>query len=191
MSEWIEATTLAGGHVTLRPLRAEDATALGEVVDDPEPFRLSAVPIGTEAAQSYIDAAFDNPFRVAYAVIDNSTGDLVGSTSFYDIDPGNRSVAIGYTFYAASRHGSKVNPEAKLLLLRYAFEVAGAVRVVWHTDERNARSRSAIAKLGATFEGLLRKHRPATDGGWRTTAQYSMIDEDWPAAKEKLVARIS
>ena len=131
----------------------------------------------------------DDPRRVAFAVIDTRDDTLVGTTSYYDIDPANRATAIGYTFYSKRVQGTAVNPEAKLLLLQHAFEVAGTVRVVWHTDERNAQSRAAILKLGTSFEGLLRKHRPLPDGTWRTTAQYAMTDDDWPASRERLRAR--
>ena len=115
---------------------------------------------------------------------------MVGSTSYYDITPDYRALAIGHTWCSAAVHGTAVNPEAKLLLLRRAFEDLSAVRVVWHTDERNAQSRAGIAKLGATFEGLLRKHRPLPDGSWRTTAQFAMTDDDWPAAREALSKRL-
>ncbi|GGF17378.1 hypothetical protein GCM10007298_11730 [Williamsia phyllosphaerae] len=124
-------------------------------------------------------------------MIDLQDDAVVGTTSYYDIDPANRSAAIGYTFYSKRVQGTAVNPEAKLLLLHHAFESSGAVRIVWHTDERNAQSRAAILKLGTTFEGLLRKHRPLPDGTWRTTAQYAMTDDDWPANRDRLQARIA
>ena len=85
--------------------------------------------------------------------------------------------------------GTAVNPTAKYLLMKHAFEDCGAVRLVWHTHELNAQSRAAITKLGATFEGLLRKHRRFGDG-WRTTAQFAMTDDDWSAAKATLLQRI-
>ncbi|HST48431.1 GNAT family N-acetyltransferase, partial [Jatrophihabitans sp.] len=82
------------------------------------------------------------------------------------------------------------NTESKLLLLSHAFDELGAARVVWHTDVRNERSRAAILRLGATFEGVLRKHRILPDGSWRDTAQYAMTDEDWPAARQRLRASL-
>ena len=105
-----------------------------------------------------------------------ATNAVVGTTSMYQIDPVNRSLAIGYTWLSRSVQGTGINPESKLLLLRHAFDQLEAVRVEWHTDEFNEQSRAAIAKLGAQFEGLLRKHRRRADGSWRTTALFAMTD---------------
>lgn len=190
MNDWLGAETLVGERVTLRPLTFDDAPALAQVVDDRERFAWTSVPDDEQSARAYVAAADADDSRIAYAVVDNSDGRVVGSTSFYDIDQANLAVAIGYTFYADSAQGTAVNPTAKYLLLRHAFEECGAVRVVWHTHENNAQSRAAIAKLGATFEGLLLKHRRWADG-WRTTAQYAMTDDDWPAAKAALLQRLS
>lgn len=191
MTTWLGSPTLAGSHVLLRPLLLDDASALAAAVDEPDAFRWTTVPTDTASATRAIQTAIDDPRRLAFAVIDRRDDTLVGTTSYYDIDPPNRAAAIGYTFYSKRVQGTAVNPEAKLLLLQHAFEVAGAVRIVWHTDERNAQSRAAILKLGTTFEGLLRKHRPLPDGTWRTTAQYAMTDDEWPASRERLQARIA
>lgn len=190
---WIGTPTLTGTRVRLRPLTYDDTSALAAAVDEPEAFRWTSVPGDVPAAHDYIATAHADPARVAFAVIDTAGGTdaIVGTTSFYDIDPRNRSVAIGYTWYSRRVQGTAVNPESKLLLLQHAFETRRAVRVVWHTDERNAQSRAAIAKLGAEFEGLLRKHRPLPDGSWRTTAQFAMTDDDWPSARSVLRDRIS
>ena len=93
-------------------------------------------------------------------------------------------VIVGNTVYAPQA-------DQKLLLLRYAFDTLGAARVVWHTDINNVRSQDAIARLGATREGELRKHRLRRDGSWRTTVQYSMTDDDWPAARSFLEGRLA
>ncbi|MDV7133336.1 GNAT family N-acetyltransferase [Williamsia muralis] len=187
---WYTAPTLSGARIMLRELVPDDAPALAAAVDRPEAFRWTTVPGDVAAAERYIQTALDTPDRVAFAVVEQDSGRVVGSTSYYDITPDYRALAIGHTWYSAAVHGTAVNPEAKLLLLRRAFEDLSAVRVVWHTDERNAQSRAGIAKLGATFEGLLRKHRPLPDGSWRTTAQYAMTDDDWPAAREALSKRL-
>ncbi|WP_188487752.1 GNAT family N-acetyltransferase [Williamsia phyllosphaerae] len=191
MTSWLGSPTLQGKHIRLRPLVGADAEALAAAVDEPDAFRWTSVPGDVASAGTYISTAIDNPHRVAFAVIDLQDDAVVGTTSYYDIDPANRSAAIGYTFYSKRVQGTAVNPEAKLLLLHHAFESSGAVRIVWHTDERNAQSRAAILKLGTTFEGLLRKHRPLPDGTWRTTAQYAMTDDDWPANRDRLQARIA
>ncbi len=192
MSGWLGTGVLSTERITLRPFTSDDAPELAGVVDDPERFRWApGVPSDPESSRTWIAAALADPSsRVAYAVVDNAHGRIVGSTSYYDIDPANCAAAIGYTFYAESAQGADINPTAKFLLMRHAFEECGAVRLVWHTHERNAQSRAAIAKLGANFEGLLRKHRRFGDG-WRTTALYAMTDDEWPAAKERLLERIS
>ncbi len=191
MTAWLGSPTLTGKHIRLRPLVEGDAEALAAAVDEPDAFRWTSVPDDVAAAGDYISTAVGDPQRVAFAVVDLRDDTVVGTTSYYDIDAVNRAAAIGYTFYSKRVQGTAVNPEAKLLLLQNAFESAGAVRIVWHTDERNAQSRAAILKLGTTFEGLLRKHRPLPDGTWRTTAQYAMTDDDWPANRERLQARIA
>ncbi|MFW0786130.1 GNAT family protein [Gordonia sp. CPCC 206044] len=190
MSAWLGTGPLTHGRITLRPFTPDDADALARVVGDPERFRwTSGVPTDVRSSRAWIETALADPSsRVAFAVVDD--GRLVGSTSYYEIDPENLSTAIGYTFYTESAQGTIVNPTAKFLLMRHAFEECEAVRLVWHTHEQNARSRAAIAKLGASFEGLLHKHRRHR-GGWRTTALYAMTDDDWPAAKELLSERIS
>ncbi len=176
--------------ITLRPLTPSNARALGAVAaDDPDLGRwTSGIPGDTSTALAWIAAAHADPQRLAFAVFDE-TDTLVGTTSYYDVDEANRTLAIGYTYYAPDSQGGVVNPAAKLALLEYAFGEAGAVRVVWHTHEENARSRAAIGGLGAGFEGLLAKHR-RFDGGWRTTAQYAMTDEDWAVAAAALEHRL-
>ncbi|AZZ80557.1 N-acetyltransferase [Gordonia alkanivorans] len=189
MSSWLGAGQLAGDRLTLRPLTFDDSTALAQVVADPSRFRwVPGVPYDEGSARRFVESALES--RLAYAVVDNSDGRVVGSTSFYDIDEHNRSACIGYTFYSERVQGTTVNPTAKYLLMRHAFEDRGAVRLTWHTHEHNTQSRAAIAKLGAQFEGLLRKHRRFGDG-WRTTALYSMTDDEWPDAKAALLQRIS
>ncbi|MFW0788093.1 GNAT family N-acetyltransferase [Gordonia sp. CPCC 205333] len=187
---WLGSPTMSRAGVTLRPLAVGDVDALGTLVTTPEIFSWSpGVPLNRADALEYIETALSTGDRQAFAVVDDATGDVVGSTSYYDIDQQNLSLAIGYTFYAEAAQGTVVNPASKYLLLHHAFEICGAVRVVWHTHENNARSRAAIAKLGASFEGLIRKHRRFGDG-WRTTAQYAMTDDDWPAAKARLSTRL-
>lgn len=191
MSSWLGTGPLVGDRVTLRPLSFDDVGALAGVVGDPDRFRwVPAIPTDETSARTFVEAAHADPQRrVAFAVIDNETGTLLGSTSYYDIDQPNLTCAIGYTFYTEAVQGTAVNPTAKYLLMKHAFEDCGAVRLVWHTHELNAQSRAAITKLGATFEGLLRKHRRFGDG-WRTTAQFAMTDDDWSAAKATLLQRI-
>lgn len=188
---WLGTPVLGRGGVTLRPLHITDAEALAAVAaGHPDLGRWTAgIPADTAAAAEWITAAHHDRHRLAFAVIDDATGEVVGTTSYYDVDRANATLAVGYTYYAPSAQGTVVNPAAKLMLLDYAFTQAGAARVVWHTHADNDRSRAAIAKLGAAFEGLLAKHRRFGDG-WRTTAQYAMTDDDWDSARAALVERV-
>ncbi|WP_055476936.1 GNAT family N-acetyltransferase [Gordonia sp. HS-NH1] len=189
MTSWLATGPLVGDRVTLRPIGLDDVGALAGLIGDPTRFRWApGVPTDEDSARRYVESALRS--RVAFAVVDNTDGSVVGSTSFYDIDEANRSACIGYTFYSERVQGTAVNPTAKFLLMRHAFEDCGAVRLTWHTHELNAQSRAAITKLGATFEGLLRKHRRFGDG-WRTTALYAMTDDDWPSARDRLLQRIT
>jgi RimJ/RimL family protein N-acetyltransferase len=129
--------------------------------------------------------------RFPYAQLDAGTGEVLGTTSYYEVQPQVRTLAIGYTWLGRRWWRTGHNTESKLLLLSHAFDELGAARVVWHTDVRNERSRAAILRLGASFEGVLRKHRILPDGSWRDTAQYAMTDEDWPPAREWLRASLS
>ncbi|WP_347958045.1 GNAT family N-acetyltransferase [Gordonia aichiensis] len=187
---WLGEPTLTDPHVTLRPLQLADAAALAQVAGAEDLYRWSSsVPRTTEAAVDWIRTALLDPHRIAFAVLD-ADGELVGTTSFYDVDRADRALAIGYTYYSPAAMGTAINPAAKLLLCEYAFTVCDAVRVVWHTHSENARSRAAISRLGAVEEGELRKHRRFR-GGWRTTAQFAIVDDDWPASRERLHTRLA
>ena len=127
--------------------------------------------------------------RFAYAQLDAHTGEVMGTTSYYDVVPALRTIAIGHTWLGTRWWRTGHNTESKLLMLAHAFDVLGAARVVWHTDVHNTRSQDA--RLGAAREGELRKHRIRRDGSWRTTVQYSMTDDDWPAVRERLTDRLA
>jgi RimJ/RimL family protein N-acetyltransferase len=197
--EWFALPVLAGSRVRLEPLAIEHApgylAAAGTGADAEEVFRWMFLPAPVtedDARQHVLDAVAARAAgsRLAYAQVDAATGAFAGTTSYYDVDPGLRAIAIGHTWLGKQWWRTGFNTEAKLLLMSHAFDRLGAVRVVWHTDVYNTRSQDAIARLGATREGLLRKHRIRRDGSWRDTVQYAMTDEDWPAAKEQLRARL-
>ena len=173
------------------PWASRTPDALLAAADDPAIFRWTASPItDREQAQKYIAAATDDPNRIAFAQVNIVTNAVVGTTSMYQIDPVNRSLAIGYTWLSRSVQGTGINPESKLLLLRHAFDQLEAVRVEWHTDEvqRTVQGRDPQSS-GAQFEGLLRKHRRRVDGSWRTTALFAMTDDDWPTIAPQLETR--
>jgi RimJ/RimL family protein N-acetyltransferase len=194
--DWFDHPDLIGPRLRLTPLRPEDAEAFRAALGAPEVAaevveHLAYAPPKTAAeAQVIIDAAMGDPGRIAYAQRLRSTNDFIGTTSFYDIDPSLRSIAIGHTWLARRSWRTGLNTESKLLMLRRAFDELGAERVVWHTDVRNTRSQEAIARLGATREGVLRHHRIRRDGSWRDTVQFSMLCEEWPEAKRRLVAQL-
>lgn len=126
--------------------------------------------------------------QVAFAIIDVATEQIVGSTRYCSIDIENRGIEIGFTFVSPQFQRSYVNSHAKLLLLRYAFEQLGAIRVQFRTHQHNQKSRNAIARLGATFEGIIRHQRILETGDIRDTAQFSITDVDWPTLKPRLTA---
>ena len=132
-----------------------------------------------------------NPSVRSLVVLDAATGQPLGSSSFLDIDPANRCVEIGATWYVSAARGTAVNPSCKWLMLRHAFEVCGCVRVTIKCDNRNEHSKRAIVKLGATFEGVLRQHRILEDGFVRDTAYFSVIAGEWPAMSARLLERIN
>ena len=193
---WYAMPVLTGRLIRLEPMTLEHApgylAAAGTGADAEDVFRWVVTAGSTSGAPRTPDdaradvlaalAARAKGIRFAYAQIDASTGEFAGSSSYYDIDPGLRTIAIGHTWLGKRWWRTGLNTESKLLMLTHAFDTLGAARVVWHTDIYNERSQAAIARLGATREAELRKHRIRRDGSWRTTVQYSMTDDDWPAA---------
>jgi RimJ/RimL family protein N-acetyltransferase len=127
---------------------------------------------------------------VAWATVALDTGRAVGSTRFGDIDVPSERVEIGWTWLAPSRWRTPINTEAKLLQLAHAFDELGAGRVALKTDLRNARSQAAIERLGATREGVLRRHMRLADGFIRDTVYYSILRDEWPPIRDRLTARL-
>ena len=132
-----------------------------------------------------------NATQYPFVVIDTLTGKPIGSTRLIDIFPEHNKLEIGWTWYEPAYWGKGHNVECKLLLLRYVFEVLGVNRVQLKTRNTNMRSRAAIEKIGAKFEGILRKDRVAPDGQVRDTYLYSIIDEDWGEVEQRLLAMVS
>lgn len=185
-----------GSLVSLRPLALSDAEALwAEIGNDLDTWRWvgSGAPTPTSAAELVTEFArkLGRPGAEFFAIIDNATGKVVGSTAFLDIRAVDRHFEIGSSFLAPAFRGGKRNIEAKLLLLTEAFENRDAVRVTIKANAKNVRSRAAIEKIGAKLEGLLRNQRLERDGTWRTAAYYSVIAEDWPETKRNLEQLLS
>ncbi|MFC6885716.1 MULTISPECIES: GNAT family N-acetyltransferase [Actinomadura] len=192
---WFDRPVLNGRYVRLEPLAPEHAEGLLAAGKDPGVWtwlsmRQPADVAGMRALVEKMLAAYELRAQVPWVQLDAATGEVAGTTSYYEVDPVNRAVAIGHTWLGAPWHRTGVNTESKLLLMGRAFEDLGAVRVVWHTHIRNERSRAAIQRLGASFEGIHRKHRLLADGTYRDTATYSMIDTEWPEARAALRARL-
>jgi RimJ/RimL family protein N-acetyltransferase len=198
--DWYAMPVLAGRLIRLEPLAYEHAdgylAAAGTGADAEEVFRWMspAAPHTLDEARRHIAASLAaraRGERFAYAQLDAVTGEFAGTSSYYDIVPAVRTIAIGHTWLGRRWWRTGHNTESKLLMLTHAFDTLGAARLVWHTDINNIRSQAAIERLGATREGELRKHRIRRDGSWRTTVQYSMTDDDWPAARAFLTERLA
>ena len=194
---------LDGRYVRLEPLQPWHAAGLAEAAaEDPSLYQLSAVPQGEAAAAEYIEAALaqrDAGTAAPFAVIRIADGAVIGSTRFWDLvwwpwppgHPRHRFPApdvceIGYTWLARSAIRTAANTEMKRLMLGHAFEVWEVESVCLHTDARNERSRRAMERIGAQFEGILRAHRLATDCLPRDSARYSITAQEWPRCKRRL-----
>ncbi|MBI2814588.1 MAG: GNAT family N-acetyltransferase [Opitutae bacterium] len=187
---------LEGRQVRLEPLERRHLPALVAAAQDPEIFQFFLTPpLGVEAEMGkWLEERLTNTAagaEVGWATVRISDGRVVGATTFLDIRRANRGLEIGNTWLAKEAWRTPVNTEAKLLQLTHAFERLGAVRVQLKTDARNARSRAAIARLGAGFEGVLRRYQARYDGYVRDTAIFSLTAEEWPAAKAALQAKLA
>jgi RimJ/RimL family protein N-acetyltransferase len=180
------------GHGTrLVPLDLPHAQALAAFVDARVWAGMSSpLPEGTDGWRTEIAAVHAAPGRLAFAALDAATGEVRGSTSFYDWDPRIGRVEIGHTFFAPRWWGTDNNPACKLLMLTHAFETWGCARVALRADTRNTRSIGAITRLGAVPEGVLRNHRLAPDGSRGDTAYFSVLPDEWPAVRDGLLARL-
>lgn len=182
---------LKGRHVTLEPLGPEHAEALAAAIaPDDDVYRwLFLKPRTPVEMRAWIaDRTADRAQgkALAFAQRQPSTGRIMGSTSLFDWNEAERCVEIGHTWLAAPFRRTGANTEAKRMLLEHAFESLRVARVQIVTDARNQRSRDAIERLGATFEGVLRRRRRGFDGQLRDSAYYSVIDAEWPAVRARL-----
>jgi RimJ/RimL family protein N-acetyltransferase len=192
----IKPITLVGRTVRLVPLSEAHVPGLARVGLDDSIWRLMRYgEMRTEAdIHRFVTrllqkqaAGTDLPF----AVVLIASGEPIGCTRYMDIDQDDRSVEIGGTWYGTAYQGSGVNTECKYLLLSYAFENLGCIRVHFKTDLRNVRSQRAIEKLGAVREGLVRNHVILPDGYIRSSVIYSILAEEWPAVKANLEQQIA
>ncbi|MEV6654218.1 GNAT family protein [Streptomyces sp. NPDC051219] len=188
--------TLTGHHVRLVPLamdHLDDLFAAGG--GDDEVWRWQGGPtpharadLGLKLAE--LLASAERGTYIPFAVIHRATDRAIGWTTFMDVDAADERLEIGWTWYGRAFWRTAANTEAKLLLLTHAFEDLGMGRVQLKTDHMNHRSQAAIARLGAKREGVLRRHRLRPDGTWRDSVYFSLLADEWPAAKANLGARL-
>lgn len=194
---------LHGTHVRLEPLeRAHIAGLVAAAGRDLALYQWSAVPQGTAEMARYVESALagrEAGTALPFATVRIADGAVVGSSRFFDIErwswpsghawaarSGPEGCEIGYTWLAASAMRTAANTEAKLLMLTHAFDEWGVQRVCFHTDVRNERSRTALARIGARFEGVLRAHRLGADLTARDSARFSIVAAEWPGVKQRL-----
>ena len=187
-----EPVTLRNEVVTLEPLENRHAPDLHEALDDRVfeymPMRSSVKTI--IETRRYVEFQQNRPNTIAFAVIDNTSGRAIGSSSFMNMRVEHRGLEIGSTWITSSARGTRVNPAMKHLMLSHAFDALGAIRVELRTDARNLRSRAAILKLGALFEGIHRHHLIMPDGRLRNTAAYAITRDEWPDVERGLLTRL-
>jgi RimJ/RimL family protein N-acetyltransferase len=195
MTVWLAPVRLAGRFVVLEPLEPAHLTELRPIVGDPRVFTHLTVDLGAPGAlERWLDQARGPTARGEQLVFVTrliADGRLVGSTRYLNVAAPHRRLEIGWTWLLPAVWGGPVNTESKLLLLAHAFEVLGAHRVEFRTDSRNERSQAAIAALGAAKEGVFRRHMVVKDGYVRDTVQFAIVDQDWPAVRPRLEARLA
>jgi len=199
--------TLAGHHVRLEPLAPHHVDGLVSAsAAEPALYQWSPVPQGKAEVTRYIETALawrDAGTALPFAIVRAQDAVILGSTRFFNLEhwawpeghPSHGRTSpdaceIGYTWLAHNAIRTSVNTESKLLLLTYAFETWKVLRVCFHTDVRNQRSRAALERIGGQFEGILRAHRMAADFIPRDSARYSILAVEWPSVKEKLSQKL-
>ncbi|WP_193100079.1 GNAT family N-acetyltransferase [Burkholderia sp. Z1] len=194
-SSSLEQPTLTGERIELRPLDASDRQALLDAAADGQLWNLkvTAVP-SAETVDAYIDTALKGRAAgtvMPFAIVDRTSGRVIGSTRFWKIDRTHRKLEIGHTWLSESAQRTRANTEAKWLLLTYAFDTLHCVRVQFTTDELNEKSRAAILRLGAKQEGIVRHERIMPDGRKRNSVRFSIIDDEWPEVSARLAAKLA
>ncbi len=191
---FVEPVILQGRGLRLEPLALRHEADLAQAAADGELWRLrvTSVPAPGEE-RAYIEQALamrEAGNRLAFAVIDEASGRVLGSTSYHDILPAVRRVEIGWTWYAQSVQRTHVNTTAKLLMMAHAFDALQCHVVGWRTDNFNFASQRAIERLGALRDGVIRGHALRRDGTIRDTVMYSMRAGEWPEARAQLLYRL-
>ncbi|AOI86266.1 GNAT family N-acetyltransferase [Burkholderia cepacia] len=191
----VEQPILTGERVELRPLERSDRQALLDAAADGRLWNLTVTVVpGPDTIDAYIDTALQGRSAgtvMPFTIVDRASGRVIGSTRFWKIDRKNRKLEIGHTWLSESAQRTRANTEAKWLLLGYAFDVLQCVRVQFTTDELNEKSRAAILRLGAKQEGIVRHERIMPDGRKRNSVRFSIIDDEWPEVRVRLMAKLA
>jgi RimJ/RimL family protein N-acetyltransferase/nitroimidazol reductase NimA-like FMN-containing flavoprotein (pyridoxamine 5'-phosphate oxidase superfamily) len=190
-SPWLVAAPMTGRHVMMEQLTPSHVDGLCTALADDEVWRYlpTVRPQTRDEMAAHVSGALRSQWlgeQVPWVQRDPHSGEVMGMTSYHDIDPERRSVGIGHTILGRRWWRTGVNTESKLLLLERAFDVLGAERVFWYTDVRNERSQRAIARLGASRDGIIRRHRLRPDGTWRDSVLFAMTADEWPANAVRL-----
>jgi len=193
MAQTLQSVVLEAHGIHLEPLSRNHIAPLQDAVDDGDIGALNYVNVpGRDGIPAWVEHALamrDAGQQLPFAIV--AGGRVVGSTRFYDIDMSVPTLAIGYTFHAASVWRTHVNTANKRLMLGHAFDALGAQSVYFHTSHLNLRSQAAIERLGAKKDGILRAHRRHKDGSLRDTYTYSIVAAEWPAIREHLDQRLA
>jgi len=188
---FVEPVTLRQSGLRLEPLALAHEAGLAAAAADGELWRLRVTSVPEpQDTRAYIETALrmrDEGNRFAFAVLDDATGRVLGTTSYHDILPAVKRVEIGYTWYRQSVQRTHVNTTAKLLMMGHAFDTLGCHVVGWRTDNFNFASQRAIERLGAKKDGVIRGHALRRDGTIRDTVMYSMRSGEWPEARAQLL----
>ncbi|MBU0726163.1 MAG: GNAT family N-acetyltransferase [Alphaproteobacteria bacterium] len=191
----VKPVTLEGRHVTLAPLSmSAHLEGLAAAGAEPKLWRYSpTAATGLDGMRAYLQEALDaqaTGAALVFTTIDKASGRIAGSSRYAAIDRKNKRLEIGWTWIDPAFQRSHVNTEAKLLMLQHAFEVLGCMRVEFKTDQLNTQSQTALARLGAVQEGIFRKHMIMPDGRIRHSIYFSILDEEWPGVKARLLTRL-
>ncbi|MDR2156134.1 MAG: GNAT family N-acetyltransferase [Burkholderiaceae bacterium] len=186
----VQPVVLAAHGVRLEPLTLDHEPGLRAAAADGELWniRVTGVPAPNDT-RAYIEAALqmrEAGSRFAFAVIEEATGAVLGTTSYHDIVPAVKRVEIGYTWYARRAQRTHVNTTCKLLLMQHAFDTLGCQVVGWRTDNFNLASQRAVERLGAKKDGVIRHHYLRRDGTVRDTVMYSLLAGEWPEVRAHL-----
>lgn len=191
----LEPTELVGTRVKLIPMTMAHVQALHDASQSPAiwdymPTKVQTLDDMNEFVQT-AQAAQSRGVELPFVVLDRKSNTIVGATRYLNVSEANRQLEIGWTWYTPEVWRTRVNTECKYLLLRHAFEDLDTIRVQLCTDGRNRRSQEAILRLGATHEGVLRKHRILSDEYVRDTWVYSILQEEWGAVRSRLESALN